>query len=243
MKKMFLFIFLIFNFNLYATVFDFIKNKNEFLFPFVLNEVRDIKVKINDSKMEILLQELNKSSQEVLDILYKNAEKEGCIFYNDETILNIANLLYEIAGRKKYNEEFGYVFYKDKNNKITFVITASDGRSCEIIKITTKQFKNKNIKGYEDGIKHFNDAEKIFSIEISSGRGNAIYFANFYRINSGDRCEIRNFYNNTFKKDKYKILKKYFSETIDFFMIEKGDKNYLLVISEKENENWIFVTG
>lgn len=243
MKKLIVFLLLVFNLNINASVYDFIRNKGDILLPFISDEIQKMHVRINDNKMDIWFLESNKSSKEVLDILYKQAEKNGCVFYSDESVFYVANLLYKIAGRKKYEDEFGYIFYRDKNDKITFIITAGDGRNCEIIKIATRSFKDKTVKGFNDGIRHYNDACKIFSIEILSESGRTIYFANFYRVEYGDRHEIRNFYNNTIKKGRFRVVKKYFDDEIDFFILERKGKNYLLVISDKQQENWIIVTG
>lgn len=233
----------VFNLNLNASVYDFIRNKGDILLPFILDEIQKMHVRINDNKMDICFFESNNSAKEVLDSLYKQAEKNGCIFYSDEFVFYMANLLYKIAGRKKYEDEFGYIFYRDKNDKIIFIITAGDGKNCEIIKIVTKLFNDKTVKGFNDGIKHYNYACKIFSIEILSESGKTIYFANFYRIVSGDRYEIRNFYNSSIKKHQFKILKRYFGDEIDFFIFDKKGKNYLLAISNNQSENWIIVIG
>jgi hypothetical protein len=152
-------------------------------------------------------------------------------------------MLYKIAGTKKYDDEFGYIFYKDKKNNFTFVITAGDGTSSEIIKITADSMNNNKRGGVNDGIKHINGAEKIFSIEILSGTGYTLHFANFYRIQSGDRYEMRNYYGYILKNNGFKIVKKYFDDNMDFFIIKKHNRNYLFSISEEHSENWIMVMG
>ncbi|MBP7792245.1 MAG: hypothetical protein KA120_04195 [Candidatus Goldbacteria bacterium] len=243
MKKLVLLLLLFPGLSIHAGVYDFIKNRSDVTLPFISCEIQKMQVRINDNKMDIVLLESEKSSGEILDNTYKEAEKNGCVFFSDETILYAANLLYEIAGKKKYDDEFGYVFYKDRKDKITFVITAGDGRNCEIIRITTQAFKNGVIKGFNDEIEHFYNASKVFCVEILSENGGTINFANFYRVDSGDRYEIRNFYDNALKKKKFNVLKKYYDEKIDFYILERKNRNYLLAISEKDNEDWILVIG
>lgn len=243
MKKLFLIFFITFAFNLNASVYDVFKFPQNVFSHFSGIETGKMKVKINDNKMDISLLDVNKSTKQILDFLYEKAEKNNCVFYNNETVLCIADLLYKIAGRKKYEDEFGYIFYKDNKNKINFIISAGDGQKSEIIKITSNYFNIKKVKGFDDGMKHFSDIEKIFSIEILSDTNKIIYFANFYRAVFGDRYEIRNFYNNSLKNNKFKIIKKYFDDETDFFIIEKNRRNYFLAITEKNNENWIIIAG
>jgi|DewCreStandDraft_4_1066084.scaffolds.fasta_scaffold02440_8 translation elongation factor EF-G len=243
MKKIFFVFFITFAFNLSASVYDIFKLPQSDFPVFNALKTGKMKVRINNNKMDISLFEINKPSKQILDLLYEKAEKNNCVFYNNETVLYIADLLYKIAGKRRYDDEFGYIFYKDNKNRMNFTICAGDGQKSEIIKITSNSFNTKKVKGFDDGIKHFSDIEKILSIEILSDADKTIYFANFYRAVFGDRYEIRNFYNNSLKNNKFKIIKKYFDNETDFFILEKNRKNYFFAITEQNNENWIMVAG
>ncbi|MCX7699022.1 MAG: hypothetical protein N2114_06110 [Candidatus Goldbacteria bacterium] len=241
MRKVIVIFLFIIHFNLNASVYDFIKEKINFSMPFISKEIKSMNIKINGNRIDILLLEANKSSEKALVELYEKAEKNGCDFYNSESILYIAELLYKIAGRKKYDDEFGYILYLEKNKKINFIITAGNGEECEIIKISSVLNNKKN--GYDDGINHIANAKQIFSFEILSDYNKTLYFTNFYIITSADRYEIRNFYDHALIKSGFKLIKKYFDNKIDLFIYEKRKKIYLMAISEEQNENWLMVMG
>jgi len=243
MKKIYIFLFVLFALDLNATIYDFIKTKSDILLPFFNKEINKMNVRINGYKMDISLLEADKSSEEILIGLYNEAEKNNSIFYSNEYVLFIANLLYEIAGKRKYNDEFGYILYKDKNSRMNFFITAGNGIKSEIIKISTTIKNNSRKSGFNDGIIHFYANEKVFSIEILSDSNKTIHFFNFYMAVLGDRCEIRNYYYNSLQKQKFEIVNKYFDEKIDFFILEKKNRNYLFAISEEQSANWIMIMG
>ncbi len=241
MRKIYIFIFFLFSLNLSATVYDYIKTN--FSLPFINKNLEKMNVRINGNRMDISLFEAEKSSDEILKNLYNKAEENKSTFYSNETILQIAKLLYEIAGKKKYDDEFGYILYTDKNNKMNFYITSGDGSKSEVIKISTNIKENKKNMGFDDGINHFNAIEKVFSIEILSDSNRTQHFSNFYRIIAGDIYEIRNYYNSVFKRQGYRIINKYFEKGMDFFIIEKKNKNYLFTIAETAGEQWMVVMG
>lgn len=241
MREITVFLIVLLHFNINASVYDFVNGKIDFSLPFLGNEIQKMHIKINGNNMQVSLIESNKSSEEVLALIYKEAEKRNCLFYNNETIFLIANLLYEIAGKNKYEDEFGYILYSEKNKKVNFFITAGDGDRSEIIKISS--VINNKTKNFNDGIEHINDAQLTLSFEILSDFNTTLYFANFYVTTLSDRYELRNFYNYSLKKSGYKIIKRFYDARTDIFILTKKNKNYVFAISEERDENWIMVMG
>jgi hypothetical protein len=229
----------------YAKIFDVQPGAGEQLTGGIYaRELNKMEMRINGKNVEIKKFKCVKKTRDILDAYYAAAEKNCYKLISNEFLLFSAKMLFGAASCGDNFENFGYIFYVDDGDTGNFIISGSCSGSTELVRAKINNLTSTAaIRGYDDGIRHMDGAERMLSIEFMSG-GKTVNYGNFYRMAGISRDELRNYYSDELRKNGCSIIKQQHTKDSDIFFAARNKKDLVLTISGDGPDNtMVFLMG